>query len=70
MGMRPCDRCLENNWQYDVPDPCTVVTATCQHCGHEVQFLTKRGRRQMEKEKVKARFALRPGDDPDDVPWR
>jgi len=37
---RNCDRCLEN----ELPDYATV-RATCRHCGHEVEFPTKKGKR-------------------------
>ena len=44
MAMRPCDKCLDNRWTYELPDQFTV-RATCQNCGAEVEFLTKRGKR-------------------------
>lgn len=36
--MRPCERCLENKWTYVYVDG--WVTATCEHCGHEVMWDT------------------------------
>lgn len=37
MAMRPCSKCLENSWSYELPDAVTV-RATCKLCGHEVEF--------------------------------
>jgi hypothetical protein len=42
--MRPCEKCLENSWSYEFTRETLIegskgtVTATCKHCGHEVQF--------------------------------
>jgi hypothetical protein len=40
--MRPCDRCLENNWSYQFDDATRVVTATCKFCDNEVSFAAKK----------------------------
>ena len=45
MAMRPCEKCLDNRWTYELPDKATV-RATCQGYGTEVEFLTKRGKRE------------------------
>lgn len=44
MAMRPCSKCLENSWKYELPDSVTV-RATCQLCGHEVEFATKKSKK-------------------------
>lgn len=36
MPMRPCEKCLENNWKFEKIE--TIVRATCQMCGHEVEW--------------------------------
>ena len=43
MPMRPCEKCLENNWSFAVDEG--VVTATCRSCENEVSFLTKQAKR-------------------------
>lgn len=44
MAMYPCNKCFENSWKYELPDPSTV-RATCKLCGYEVEFATKRSKR-------------------------
>lgn len=34
--MRPCEKCLENNWKFEHVED--IVRATCQLCGYEVEF--------------------------------
>ena len=46
--MNICNKCLENNWKFEYNDG--WVTATCQNCGHYVEFAAK--------DKIKAK----PGD--------
>jgi len=36
MPMRPCEKCLENEWKYQKID--NIVRATCQLCGYEVEW--------------------------------
>lgn len=36
MAMRPCEKCLENNWKFQNIE--NLVKATCQMCGHEVEW--------------------------------
>lgn len=36
MPMRPCDKCLENQWDFAKLE--NIVTATCRFCGHEVSW--------------------------------
>lgn len=43
MAMRPCNKCFESRWKYELPDPSTV-RATCQLCGYEVEFPTKKAK--------------------------
>lgn len=38
--MRPCEKCLENNWSFEIIEG--FVRATCNLCGYEVEFLTKK----------------------------
>lgn len=42
--MRACDKCLENNWEYKCVD--LWIIATCQNCGYEVQFKSRKLRKQ------------------------
>lgn len=44
MPMYPCNKCLENQWTFQLPDRYTVV-ATCKLCANEVQFATKKAKR-------------------------
>lgn len=44
MSMSMCDRCLENNWNYEFIDG--WIRATCNFCGHEVEFETKKAEKQ------------------------
>jgi len=37
MAMSPCDKCLENNWGYEMLDDKTIL-AECQNCGYEINF--------------------------------
>lgn len=37
--MRPCDKCLENNWSFENIE--NIVRATCQFCGYEVEWEPK-----------------------------
>ena len=34
--MKPCGKCLENNWTYKFNEG--IITATCEYCGSEVMF--------------------------------
>jgi hypothetical protein len=40
MAMRPCNRCLESSWKYEFNEG--LITATCQRCGAEVSFLSRK----------------------------
>jgi hypothetical protein len=52
--MRPCSKCLENNWRYAFDDATGRVTATCQFCGAKVAWLTrKKPNRPINPEKFK-----------------
>ena len=50
-GMKPCDKCLENSWKYTFIEG--VITATCQHCSHEVSWQKKKA--PLTPEKIRAR---------------
>src|ERR1044071_8864670 len=39
MSMRPCERCLENNWSFKKIED--IVQATCNLCGYEVEFAAR-----------------------------
>lgn len=39
--MRPCEKCLENNWEIKFIDG--FIRATCRLCGHEVEFKARTG---------------------------
>lgn len=39
--MRPCDKCLENNWKFKVEDGWCFATCIC---GHEVEWQLKEKR--------------------------
>jgi hypothetical protein len=83
--MRPCERCLENAWDYEFTRETEVegskgtVTATCKHCGHEVQFQSwKRGkncrpqrrkRRAMKPVPVHDPLDVGEGEDASSPPW-
>lgn len=43
--MRLCDKCLENNWKYEYIDG--YIRAICQNCGHEVEFPSKKLKKQL-----------------------
>ena len=36
MPMKPCQKCLNNNWDFKKNDD--TIEATCQMCGYEVSF--------------------------------
>ena len=38
--MYPCNKCLENFWSYEEIDG--YIRATCQICGNEVEFPTRK----------------------------
>lgn len=38
--MRPCDSCLENNWNFQYVEE--YVRATCVFCGNQVDFEVKK----------------------------
>ena len=40
MAMRECDKCLEDDWSFKKVDG--WIKATCNQCGHEVEFESKR----------------------------
>lgn len=50
--MRLCQKCLENNWQFEYIDG--YIIATCKMCGHEVEFEAKK---KVYKPKPKSWFA-------------
>lgn len=37
--MQACNKCLENNWSYKYNDG--FIIATCENCGHYVEFEAK-----------------------------
>lgn len=39
--MRPCDKCLDNNWRFEKLDG-GYIRATCNGCGYEVEWQTKK----------------------------
>ena len=39
-NMRNCEKCLENNWQYEFIDG--WIRATCQICFNQVEFPSKK----------------------------
>ena len=43
MAMRPCEKCYENRWKFELIDG--WVKATCELCGYEVEFETKRSKK-------------------------
>lgn len=45
MPMYPCTKCLERNWKFELPDRETV-RATCQNCGHEAEFASRKQKQQ------------------------
>lgn len=42
MPMSPCAKCFENYWSFQKIED--IVRATCQLCGHEVEFASRKGR--------------------------
>lgn len=46
--MRPCGKCAENSWKYEMPGA-DMVRAICRSCGGTVEFPTKRARKQAGK---------------------
>lgn len=42
MSMGNCDKCFENNWQYQHIED--IIISTCNLCGYEVHFLDKKHR--------------------------
>lgn len=38
--MSRCEKCLENNWRFEYIEE--WIRATCQYCGHEVEFPSRR----------------------------
>ncbi len=80
--MKPCDRCLENSWKYTFIEG--VITATCQHCAHEISWQKKKAkftpegpdqirRRERLMQTVNLHHLYVPGQDPVDregkLPW-
>lgn len=70
MAMRPCEKCLENNWKLDhhqtsneQPDGShlreSYMTADCQSCGNQVEF----GHEQkvMHTKEQKGKYLIRDG---------
>lgn len=45
--MKSCDKCLENNWSFKHIDG--WIIATCEFCGNEVQFMSKKEKRNNKK---------------------
>ena len=45
--MQPCPKCLENKWYYDYVEG--WIRATCQFCDFEIQFPTKKLKREQAK---------------------
>lgn len=41
MAMRPCEKCLENNWSFKTLDD-GWIQATCNMCWHEVEWEKKK----------------------------
>lgn len=41
--MNPCQKCLENRWTYKYNEG--MIVATCDFCGYEVMFKSKRLKR-------------------------
>lgn len=37
--MRPCEKCLENNWHFKKIED--IIRATCTMCGYEVEFAAR-----------------------------
>lgn len=52
MAMLPCFKCLGRLWSYQYDDESGIVTAKCQSCEHEVQFLSKRAKRIQKGERI------------------
>jgi len=48
MAMGSCNKCLENQWTFEVLDAVTV-RATCKLCGHEVQWSPKKLQRKAKR---------------------
>lgn len=46
--MKPCNKCLENQWAFELSDAVTV-RATCKLCGHEVEFTTAKLQRKAKR---------------------
>lgn len=77
MPMRPCSKCLENQWKFSFDDATRIVTATCKYCDSEVSFPAKsKHSRPIDPKKlvpVSMHHAYVPGgrpvDRPDCAPW-
>ena len=47
MTMGLCNKCLENNWEYEYIEG--YIRATCSFCGYEVEFPSKKTKRNRKK---------------------
>jgi DNA-directed RNA polymerase subunit M/transcription elongation factor TFIIS len=45
--MRPCEKCLENNWTYEKIED--TIRATCKLCGYEVEFAARKPKQSKKK---------------------
>lgn len=57
MAMSSCRKCLENNWKYDVIE--NIIRATCQSCSNEVEFASRKKKRDEEYFKNKRHVWVR-----------
>lgn len=54
--MRPCQKCLENNWSFEFIDETRTVLATCNLCGFQVEFDSKKKKNNKFKKEVSAKY--------------
>lgn len=61
MPMRPCDKCLENRWEFKTirEEDEKFTRATCILCGNEVDFNFKKV--QVNKIEAKAEYKIKDG---------
>lgn len=55
--MKPCKKCLENNWKFEFIDG--WIKATCQNCENEIEFEATK-KKQMLKEGALCRYCKTP----------
>lgn len=48
--MLPCKNCFENNWSYEYIEG--YIKAICKNCGYEVEFESKKLKKQRLKKKI------------------